>query len=212
MPTEKQIAANQANAQHSTGPKSEAGKAAIAHNNFRHGLAGGAFCVADHENRREYDALHLELAREYAPQTPTEEMLVEKMAQSYWLRRRALEFQTTWIERSVAGKPVPETQLALLMRYQTTHDRAFHAALNALLKLRAEKRQAEIGFESQKQREAAEVRRIAAETRKQELHKWALLLAEAKLTTEQQRNVNRQSAKTHPASKEEERAAARKAA
>ena len=38
MSTPAQIAANQANAQFSTGPKSEAGRAAAARNNFRHGL------------------------------------------------------------------------------------------------------------------------------------------------------------------------------
>lgn len=203
MSTPAQVAANQANAQLSTGPKSEEGKAAIAHNNFRHGLSGGIFCVADFENRGEYDALHLELAREYTPQTPTEEMLVEKMAQSYWLRRRALGLQNLCVEQAAAGEGMPEKSLALYMRYQTTHDRAFHAALNALLKIRAEKRRAEIGFESQKQREAAEQRRVAAETRKQELHQWAVLLAEAKVDRQQALTSSGKLPKSAPASEQE---------
>ena len=96
-------------------------------------------------------------------------------------------------ERPIVRSTV-EKVFALYMRYQTTHERAFHKALNELLRLRAEKRKLEIGFESQErkrkenaQREAAEARRQAnenrretAETRKQELHQWALLLAEAK--------------------------------
>jgi hypothetical protein len=39
MSTEAQIAANQANAQHSTGPQSAAGKAASSQNRRLHGLA-----------------------------------------------------------------------------------------------------------------------------------------------------------------------------
>ena len=69
----------------------------------------------------------------------------------------------------------------MFIRYQTTHDRAFHKSLNDLLKLRAEKRRVEIGFESQKRQEAAESRREAAEKRKQDRHKWDVLLAEAKV-------------------------------
>ncbi len=59
-------------------------------------------------------------------------------------------------------------------RHGLTHDRAFHKCLNALLKLRAEKRKEQIGFESQQQKQAAE-------TRKQDLHKWNVLLVEAKV-------------------------------
>ncbi len=75
---------------------------------------------------------------------------------------------------------VDEKRLSLFLRYQTTNDRAFHKSLNDLLKLRAEKRRAQIGFESQKRKEAEELRREATENRKQDLHGMAVLLAEAK--------------------------------
>jgi hypothetical protein len=61
-----QIAANQANAQHSTGPKTGQGKATSCLSNFRHGLAGG-FSVLSSEDQLEYDVL-LEGA---PPGTPT---------------------------------------------------------------------------------------------------------------------------------------------
>ncbi|MGI8959899.1 MAG: hypothetical protein ACR2IV_09095, partial [Bryobacteraceae bacterium] len=70
---------------------------------------------------------------------------------------------------------------ALYLRYQTTNERAFHKCLNDLLKLRAETRKQEIGFESQTHKQADHTRREAAETRKQDLHRWAVLLAEAKV-------------------------------
>jgi hypothetical protein len=70
------------------------------------------------------------------------------------------------------------------------NDRAFHRALADLLKLRAEKRRSEIGFESLQQKKAQETRREAAEKRRQELHRWAVLLAEAKVVHQQVLTLN----------------------
>ncbi len=42
-----------------------------------------------------------------------------------------------------------ENGLSLLLRYQTTHDRAFYKALNTLDRLQRERRKSEIGFVSQ---------------------------------------------------------------
>ncbi len=102
------------------------------------------------------------------------------MAQAAWLSKRALILQQSVLKHHARGC-WDENQLALYLRYQTTHDRAFHKSLNELLKLRAAKRKEQIGFESQSHKQADQTRRAAAETRKQELHKWSALLAEAKL-------------------------------
>ena len=51
MSTEAQIAANQANAQHSTGPQSAAGKAASSQNRRLHGLALSGLRVIRPEER-----------------------------------------------------------------------------------------------------------------------------------------------------------------
>jgi hypothetical protein len=187
MSTEAQCAANQANAEHSTGPKTEEGKAAVAQNNFRHGLSG-RFQVLPWEPQCEFDALFASLRLQYRPETPFEVSLVEKMAQHYWLSRRALSLQETCfsVELPLCEQ---EKQLALYLRYQTTHERAFQRCSDELRKLRNGKRKAEIGFESQQRKqkedarkEANETRRQAAENRKQDLHQWAVLLAEAKFT------------------------------
>jgi hypothetical protein len=170
---------NQANAQHSSGPKTAAGKAIVAQNNFRHGFTG-AFRVLAWENQDDYRALQLSLKKEHQPATPTEELLVETMAHSYWLRKRALILQNTCFAGE-SPTSCNEKELALYIRYQNTHDRAFHRALNDLLKLRAAKRKQEIGFESQKHKQAEETRREARETRKQELHRYNVLLGEAKV-------------------------------
>ena len=153
MSTPQQIAANQANAEKSTGPKTEGGKAASSRNSWQHGLTFGVFRVLATENQAEYDVLQNQLIAEYSPATPTEAILVERMAQHHWMRNRALYFQSHYIE---SGDDIDLPKVALFMRYETTHERAFHKCLNDLTKLRSDKQKQEIGF--------------ASHTRKQELH------------------------------------------
>jgi hypothetical protein len=185
MATEAQIHANQQNSLHSTGPTTDAGKAASCKNNFHHGLTGAAFTVLDFEDQDEYDHLLCGLRFEHQPATMTEHILVETMAQSYWLRKRALYLQGECATDEELTIEQQAKRLALFLRYQTTHDRAFHRALNDLLKLRSERRKAEFGFESQKQKQAIIAVRGSAEKRRQDLHEWAVLLAEAKVTHQQ---------------------------
>ena len=184
MATEAQILANQQNAQLSTGPVTESGKAASCQNNFRHGLAGCAFRVLASEDQDEFDQLLASLTAEHQPSTTTETILISKMAQHYWLSQRAQRLQDLTMAEDLPAKD-QDRQFSLFLRYQTTNDRAFHRSLNDLLKLRAEKRRMEIGFESQQHKRADQARREAAEKRKQELHELAILLAQARLTHQQ---------------------------
>jgi hypothetical protein len=93
MSTVAQTSANQANAQHSTGPATEEGKARSARNNFRHGLASGQLIVPV-EDPADFEALAQDLFNEHQPATPTEENLVLSMAQHFWLGQRAIRLQT----------------------------------------------------------------------------------------------------------------------
>jgi hypothetical protein len=102
------------------------------------------------------------------------------MAQHLWLSKRAQTLQDATLSAELDMRD-QERQFALFLRYQTTNDRAFHKCLATLLKLRAEKRRAEIGFESQKQKQAQEVRRDSNEKRQQELHESKISLLQAKL-------------------------------
>ncbi|MBV8437401.1 MAG: hypothetical protein JOY95_07815, partial [Silvibacterium sp.] len=152
--------ANRANAQLSTGPRTESGKQAIAGNNLRHGLAG-AFHILSWEDSAAFEALQSGLRAEHEPRTPTEQTLVDRMAQHEWLRRRALHLQNLCFNTD--GLIDEEKQFALYLRYQVTHERAFHRCLNDLLKLRAEQRKArlaEIGFDSQQQKKDLQEARI----------------------------------------------------
>jgi hypothetical protein len=61
---------------------------------------------------------------------------------------RAQNFQT-WSFDQTTGILLNEKKLELFTRYEATYNRAFNIALNQLLKLRAKKQRAKIGFEAQ---------------------------------------------------------------
>ena len=158
-----QLAANRANAQKSTGPKTDDGKAASAQNNFRHGLAFGLFQVQPWEDASHYEVMLESLIREHRPDTVTEEILVGRMAQHNFLRLRAIALQEGCFPRDSSGT-INEKSLALYLRYQTAHERAFRQCLHDLLKLRAERQKVKSGFEWQKQKaEQHAYRKMVAE-------------------------------------------------
>ena len=134
--------ANRANAQQSTGPKTEAGKAASSQNRRTYGLTG-AFVVLPHEDENEYQALYEGLVKEHQPATETEQILVKKMAQHQWMADRALYQQANCFYKEDFF--AFEKQISLFMRYHTMHDRAFHKAMTELRKAQKERQQQELG-------------------------------------------------------------------
>ncbi len=169
MATAAQIRANQLNAQRSSGPTSEAGKQASSRNRTTHGLCQNdnqSFHLLDDEDSQKFAALRARLAAEYQPQTETERILVQRLADHEWLRNRALRLQHSCIfeHRHVLATE----QFALYLRYQTTHERAFYQALKELRTIRAQRIREQIGFESQKRREAAEQRAAEAHNLKKQ--------------------------------------------
>jgi hypothetical protein len=171
------MAANASNAQFSTGPVTDAGKAVSSLNRLTHGLAG-SFRVLAWENQADFDALLEALREEYAPQTATEHILIQKAAEHQWFSARAVRLQESLMPQT-PGAPVDAKVLALYLRYQTTHDRGFQRCLQQFRIIRNDRRREQVGFESQKRAEAAEIRReemhaarlrdIAARTRSREI-------------------------------------------
>ncbi len=124
---------NRANAQHSTGPRTPSGKVASSRNSLKHGLASGQVVISG-EDPIAFQSLLRELLEEHQPARPTEELLIQEMAQSYWLMQRALRLQN----ECFTADGIDEKRLSLFLRYQTTHHRAFHKALAALMKIKKE--------------------------------------------------------------------------
>jgi hypothetical protein len=89
MATEKQIVANQQNAQHSTGPRTKSGKRRSRRNAVRHGLT--AETVIDTlEDAADYRAFERAIKSDYSPQTAIEGQLVSRLASLLWRLRRAV--------------------------------------------------------------------------------------------------------------------------
>ena len=94
--SEKKMAANRANAQHSTGPRTPEGKARSKLNSIKHGLLaveavnrtldGDGACV-------EFDALVDRLEEHFQPADPIEEFLVENIAIARWRQKRLMRFE-----------------------------------------------------------------------------------------------------------------------
>ena len=105
------------------------------------------------------------------------------MAQHWWLSQRALRLQELSFH---AEGPVctSEKELALYLRYHTTHQRAFSKALTDLTKLRAEQLKAAERLErlamANRAQEASLKRQAMAEVRKTELHTARLESLDAK--------------------------------
>jgi hypothetical protein len=145
MATQAQSIANCANAQFSTGPRTAAGKDAVAQNALSHGLSSERFAVLPNEDPAEYRALLASLEAEFAPQTAAESFLVEEMARSQWKLRRiaAIEHQlmsaegslTEWFKEDCAKDQV----LMKLSRYEANARRAWYKALAELRKFRESK-------------------------------------------------------------------------
>jgi hypothetical protein len=147
-PSTKRAEINGLNAQHSTGPRTANGKLASSRNSLKHGLASGELIISG-EDRAAFEALLHDLIEDHRPANATEELLVTEMAQSWWLAQRALRMQNDCF----GDTGVDEKRLSLFLRYQTTHERAFHKALNTLTRLKQsrvrEEAVSDVGFVSQ---------------------------------------------------------------
>jgi hypothetical protein len=87
------IAANNANAQKSTGPRSVAGKAAVSRNSVKHGLLAKHLLFRDTEEEAKFDALLGNLQEEFPPASTLEAMLIEELGVCWWKMMKALDWE-----------------------------------------------------------------------------------------------------------------------
>lgn len=87
MISDKQLQANRANAQKSTGPKTEIGKSIASKNAITHGLRS-VNPVVDGEDRAEFNEFRNDMIVQFAPIGPMERLLVDRIVHSAWRLRR----------------------------------------------------------------------------------------------------------------------------
>jgi len=148
--SEAQLAANRANAQHSTGPTSDAGKEKSSQNRLIHGLAG-TFRLLSWEDADQFQDLAKSLYNEHQPKTDSERRLVDSMVQHFWLMQRALTLQ----DQLLTQPELDHKTFGLYLRYQTTNERAYYKAKREFETGRKEQAKQQNGFESQKRRQEA---------------------------------------------------------
>lgn len=104
MSTEKQVLANQQNAQLSTGPTTISGKAIIATNAIKHGIFTKDLIMTsalEQESEEEYREIMQNLKDCLYPSNQLESLLVEKIAVDFWRLRRTIRFETGSIINSI---------------------------------------------------------------------------------------------------------------
>jgi hypothetical protein len=145
-------AINRANARHSTGPRTEAGKQRSALNALTHGLTCRT-AVLPSEHPAAYQRHCRELIEEYRPATPTETQLVQELADTSWRLNRIPLLEADLLARAQSPAPSPEPPafdivdahraLATLGLHGQRLSRQFHKTLEHLREIQEERRERE---------------------------------------------------------------------
>jgi hypothetical protein len=185
--SQAQIEANRANAQHSTGPITAAGKATSSQNNTRHGLAADPeadnFKVLPNEDQNAYNQNLADYRKEWKPATATEHDLVNRLVMHKWLRQRALRLQNALFSKET-GELTDLKKFELYRRYENAHERGYNKVFADLLRLRAFQLRERNGFESQKRKNEEHELKMLRLKRQEEL-KQATQNAKAERETHQ---------------------------
>ena len=130
MISEAQRAANQNNSQHSTGPKTEAGKATSSQNARTHGF-NSARLVIPEEIRGEFDVLYAALYADIKPSGALARSLFEQVVHASWNLRRIRELEEDLWEQY--ADPLTDEEACKKMeiyarhtaRFERSHARAY---------------------------------------------------------------------------------------
>jgi hypothetical protein len=93
MTSERQMAANRANALHSTGPKTHEGKIAVRFNAVRHGLLSRDV-VLPGEDMGAFEDLRNQVWVDRSPVGPIEEFYVDQIVNAMWRLQRVARAET----------------------------------------------------------------------------------------------------------------------
>jgi hypothetical protein len=137
MSTIAQITANQTNAQASTGPRTQEGKANSSRNATKLGLFSGDYVRPDEQSL--YDELNDSILRELAPAGILELNLASEIRRAMWRLRRCGEVEAALVSKFEHVDPM-EASDKLMEHTQKSVDRARSQAHRLLHKCTAELR------------------------------------------------------------------------
>jgi hypothetical protein len=122
MATEAQVLANRLNARKSTGPRTGAGKAAVAQNAVRHGLLAQRAVIRG-EDPGQFEFYRDQMLGELAPAGAMESMLAERVVGLAWRLRRAERIQAEVFDALLVEEATnPVRKLLRSMRPKETDD------------------------------------------------------------------------------------------
>jgi hypothetical protein len=143
MTSTAKIEANRENARHSTGPKTDAGRARAAMNAFKHGLTSLTVALKG-EDLKEFQRLKLENRLDLAPMRTTQQNLCDQISYAEWKLLRIAKWETQIIDAALVGQTAdcqqlfgetPADALERLHRYEAQVRRGMHQDLRALGRL-----------------------------------------------------------------------------
>ncbi|HEY3740111.1 MAG TPA: hypothetical protein VGL53_09715, partial [Bryobacteraceae bacterium] len=134
-----------ANAQHSTGPRTNGGKAASSRNALRHGLTARGFVILDGQESA-FEHLESTLRDSLVPNGPLQEVIFKRALESAWNLERCRLAETTLHSR--LGSPTldpllddqNEPRYARIHKYARESENSMYKAMRELGKLQAEVR------------------------------------------------------------------------
>src|ERR1039458_1148846 len=146
MASVAQLTANRSNAQRSTGPRTEEGKAASRFNALKHGIDARSLVIPG-EDPSALEALALEYHQQFNPFGPLEDYLVQTIVQADWNRRRytrveAQIFQLLLANRDVSAESLDSfdcTAARQVSRRLAAEERSFFRALKELRRVQKER-------------------------------------------------------------------------
>lgn len=154
----KRAAANRANSQHSTGPRTESGKAASSQNATTHGFYASLAVIQNDAELREFETLRDSLLADLKPFAGTEAVLFERALVAAWnmrrCDRRVADLATQGIDPiNCPEDTIPAKQARNLDLYYRRAESSFHRSLKFLRELQTERAYREASGSAQQTRE-----------------------------------------------------------
>jgi len=133
MLSPSRAAANAANAQMSTGPKTDEGKARVSQNARKHGLTARDLVVPD-DQREEFDELLADHTQELEPIGVIEQTIFNQLVRAAWDLRRIGRMQADLCQNGVdpLADDSKRAETERLSRYHSRAERSYYRALHEL--------------------------------------------------------------------------------